>query len=42
MSAYLKRWIEEGKRNNLFCKSQPFLSSLASNNHVVVAESGIQ
>jgi len=41
MSAYLKQWIAEGKRNNLFCKSQPCLSSLVSNNPIVVAESGI-
>lgn len=42
MSAYLKWWIAEGKHYNLFSKSQPRLSSLSSNSHVVVAESGIQ
>lgn len=32
MSVYLKRWIAGGKHNNLFCKSQPSLSSLTPNN----------
>lgn len=41
MSAYLKYWIAEGKRNNLFSKSQPFLSFLTSKTHVAVAESAI-